>query len=179
MSGFNSFVVREYTPLTDGVLVLGLEFNEITIAVRDDRSLGDYEVSTNDRDDYQYNRYGYQGHRNSYDRNNFDRNYERQHYEDHRNSYRDSYDRNNYRDYRNQKRDQKREFRDYGIPLVESPQRRNSAGGVYREDRQVMQAYGVVMEYGYVSQSASVSSHDRPLTGVRINLSNVEFRCGV
>ena len=111
-------------------------------------------------DDYQYN----QGHRNSYDRNT-----DRHQYEDHRNSY---------QDYRNQGRYQEKgEFRDYGIPLRDSQPRWNSYRGEERGEGEVVQAYGVIMEYGYVSKSAAMPAQDQPLTGTRLDLTNVWLRC--
>ena len=40
----------------------------------------------------------------------------------------------------------------------------------------MVQAYGIIMEYGYVSKSAALPAQDQPLTGVRINLSRVQLR---
>ena len=157
MSGFNSFVVKECSPLSDGVLVMALEFNEITVIPRHDRRYLDHHM-----DDYQYN----QGHRNSYDRNT-----DRHQYEDHRNSY---------QDYRNQGRYQEKgEFRDYGIPLRDSQPWWNSYRGEERGESEVVQAYGVIMEYGYVSKSAAMPAQDQPLTGTRLDLTNVWLRCEV
>ena len=205
MSGFNSFVVRECTTLTTGVLVLGLEFNEISITLRDDRYHPEYQDHDNiydryDRDRYDRNRYDrdrYDSYRdrfdrNSYEKDNYDRqNYDRKNYD--RNSHnidnydRDNYDmkkydihgrdsktsnnRINYQDNRYNRDLQKGEFRDYGIPLEDSFRGRSS-------DREgdIVRVYGLIMEYGYVSKSAAIGNQGRPLTGVRINLSDVEFR---
>merc|ERR1711936_655026 len=86
-------------------------------------------------------------------------------------------DRNYDQDYRNQQRYQEKgEFRDYGIPLRDSQSRWNSHRDEQRGDTEMVQAYGIIMEYGYVSKSAALPAQDQPLTGVRINLSRVQLR---
>ena len=43
-------------------------------------------------------------------------------------------------------------------------------------DRDIVQAYGIVLEFGYISKTAAESNYDRHLAGVTINLADVELR---
>jgi len=169
MSGFNSFVVEECTAPAQGLLLLRLKFNEITIATRaGERQLGHHD--RNHQPDH-FQRYHNNRYRNTWaDRGDFRdrgispmdsfqrRNSDRE-YDDHYDRY---YDRDNHRVYdrdydRNYDRDYDRNHdRDY--------------------ERDIVQAYGVVLEFGYISKAAAESNYDRPLAGVTINLADVEMR---
>ena len=164
MSGFNSFVVEECTAPAQGLLLLRLEFNEITIATTtqdhghhvntyrntwsDKRERRDYRISSVDSFQRRNSDREYDGHGHydrDYDRDNdryYDRDYDR------------DYDRNHDR---NHDRDFDRGYdRDY--------------------ERDIVQAYGIVLEFGYISKTAAESNYDRPLAGVTINLADLELR---
>merc|ERR1711953_1005984 len=164
MTGFNSFVVKECSAPAQGLLLLRLAFNEITIAT----SNRNREQDRNHQADH-FNRQ----HSNRY-RNNWKDEGE---YGDYRVSLVDPYQRwDSEREYdghghygRGYARGYDREFdRDY-----DGDDNRNYDRN-YEED--IVQAYGVVLEFGYISKSAADSNYDRPLAGVTISLSDVKFR---
>merc|ERR1711953_207833 len=180
MTGFNSFVVKECSAPAQGLLLLRLAFNEITIATsnrnreqdrnhqadhfnrqhsnryrnnwKDEGEYGDHRVSLVDPYQRWDSEREYDGH-GHYDRE-FDRDYDR----DDDREYDRNHDRNYDRDYdRNHDRNYDRNHdRDY--------------------ERDIVQAYGVVLEFGYISKTAADSNYDRPLAGVTISLSDVKFR---
>ena len=180
MSGFNSFVVEECTAPAQGLLLLRLEFNEITIATRHryaengnryrPREQGQYERSyhADHFDRYRNTRPGRRETRDygissvdSFQRRNSDR----EHYDDHRHYDRD-YDRDNDKYY----------DRDYDRDYDRNPDRDSDGGYDKDYERNIVQAYGVVLEFGYISKAAAESNYDRHLAGVTINLADVELR---
>merc|ERR1711953_741848 len=168
MTGFNSFVVKECSAPAQGLLLLRLAFNEITIAT----SNRNREQDRNHQADH-FNRQ----HSNRY-RNNWKDEGE---YGDYRVSLVDPYQRwdsereyDGHRNYgRGYTRGYDREFdRDY-----DRDDNRNYDRNYDRDDeRDIVQAYGVVLEFGYISKTAADANNDRPLAGVTISLSDVKFR---
>ena len=196
MTGFNSFVVKECSAPAQGLLLLRLAFNEITIATsnrnreqdrnhqadhfnrhhsnryrnnwKDEGEYGDYRVSLVDPYQRWDSEREYDGH-GHYDRG-YARGYDREFDRDYDRDDNRNYDRNHDREYdRNHDRSHDRNHdRNYD---------RNYDRGYDRDyERDIVQAYGVVLEFGYISKSAADSNYDRPLAGVTISLADVKFR---
>jgi len=196
MTGFNSFVVKECSAPAQGLLLLRLAFNEITIATsnrnreqdrnhqadhfnrhhsnryrnnwKDEGEYGDYRVSLVDPYQRWDSEREYDGH-GHYGRG-YARGYDREFDRDYDRDDNRNYDRNHDREYdRNHDRSHDRNH-------DRNHDRKYDRGYDRDYERDIVQAYGVVLEFGYISKTAADANNDRPLAGVTISLSDVKFR---
>ena len=176
MTGFNSFVVKECTVPAQGLLLLRLGFNEITIATTN-RNREQGHRDRNYHADH-FNRYHTNRYRNSwadeqdyrdygsYQRRNSDREY------DGHGHYDRGYDRGFDREFDYNREHDRNHDRDYDRYHDRNHDRNVDRG----YERDIVQAYGVVLEFGYISKTAAESNYDRHLAGVTISLADVKLR---